>query len=41
MRIVCVLIKLPDVSRPDLGEVGRYIMVSKPTLGKLLPDVHE
>jgi len=24
VRIVCVLIKLPDVSGPGLGEVGRY-----------------
>ena len=32
VRIVCVLVKLPDVSRPDLGEAGRYRMVSEPTL---------
>ena len=32
VRIVCVLVKLPDVSGPDLGEAGRYRMVSKPTL---------
>ena len=32
VRIVCVLIKLSDVNRPDLGEVGRYRMVSEPTL---------
>ena len=32
VRIVCVLIKLPDVNRPGLGEVGRYRMVSEPTL---------
>ena len=31
MRIVC-LVKLPDVSEPDLGEAGRYRMVSEPTL---------
>ena len=24
VRIVCVLVKLPDVSGPDLGEAGRY-----------------
>ena len=24
VRIVCVLVKLPDVSGPGLGEVGRY-----------------
>ena len=24
--------KLPDVSGPGLGEAGRYIMVSEPTL---------
>ena len=32
VRIVCVLVKLPDVSGPGLGEAGRYRMVSKPTL---------
>ena len=32
VRIVCVLVKLPDVSRPGLGEAGRYRMVSEPTL---------
>ena len=32
VRAVCVLIKLPDVSGPDLGEAGRYRMVSEPTL---------
>ena len=32
VRIVCVLIKLPDVNGPDLGEAGRYRMVSEPTL---------
>ena len=31
VRIVCVLIKLPDVSEPGLGEAGRYRMVSEPT----------
>ena len=35
MRIVCVLIKLPDVSGPGLGEPGRYRMVSEPTLAVL------
>ena len=29
VRIVCVLVKLPDVSGPGLGEAGRYIMVSR------------
>ena len=24
VRIVCVLVKLPDVSGPGLGEAGRY-----------------
>ena len=24
VRIVCVLVKLPDVSRPGLGEARRY-----------------
>ena len=32
VRIVYVLVKLPDVSGPGLGEAGRYIMVSEPTL---------
>ena len=32
MRAVYVLEKLPDVSRPGLIEVGRYRMVSEPTL---------
>ena len=32
VRIVCVLIKLPDVSGPGLGEAGRYKMVSEPSL---------
>ena len=32
VRIVCVLVKLPDVSGPDLGEAGRYRMVSEPIL---------
>ena len=32
VRAVYVLGKLPDVSEPSLGEVGRYIMVSEPTL---------
>jgi len=31
-RAVYVLEKLPDVSRPGLIEVGRYRMVSEPTL---------
>ena len=32
VRAVYVLYKLPDVSGPDLGKVGFYRMVSKPTL---------
>ena len=32
MRAVYILVKLPDVSGPSLGEVGRYRMVSEPTL---------
>ena len=32
MRVVLVLIKLPDVSGPGLVEAGRYRMVSEPTL---------
>ena len=32
VRAVYVLVKLPDVSGPGLGEAGRYIMVSEPTL---------
>ena len=32
VRIVCVLVKLPDVNGPGLGEAGRYRMVSEPTL---------
>jgi hypothetical protein len=32
VRIVYVLDKLPDVIGPDLGEAGRYRMVSEPTL---------
>ena len=32
VRIVSVLIKLSDISGPGLEEVGRYRMVSKPTL---------
>ena len=32
VRIVCVLIKLPDVSGSGLWEAGRYRMVSEPTL---------
>ena len=32
VTIVCVLIKLPDVNGPGLGEAGRYRMVSEPTL---------
>jgi len=35
VRAVYVLYKLPDVSGPDLGKVGRYRMVSKPTLAVL------
>ena len=31
VRIVCVLVKLPDVSGLGLGEAGRYRMVSEPT----------
>ena len=32
VRAVYILEKLPDVSGPSLGEVGRYRMVSEPTL---------
>ena len=32
MRAVYVLEKLPDISGPSLVEVGRYRMVSEPTL---------
>ena len=32
VRAVCILVKLPDISGPSLGEVGRYRMVSEPTL---------
>ena len=32
VRVVYVLVKLPDVSEPGLGEAGRYRMVSEPTL---------
>ena len=32
VRAVYVLGKLSDVSGPSLGEVGRYRMVSEPTL---------
>ena len=32
VRVVYVLDKLPDISRPGLGEAGRYRMVSEPTL---------
>ena len=32
VRIVCVLVKLPDVSGPGLREAGRYRIVSEPTL---------
>ena len=32
MKIVYVLVKLPDVSGLGLGEAGRYRMVSEPTL---------
>ena len=32
IRAVYILVKLPDVSGPGLGEVGRYRMVSEPTL---------
>ena len=32
VRIVCVLVNLPDVSGPDLREAGRYRMVSEPIL---------
>ena len=32
VRIVYVLVKLPDVSGPGIGEAGRYRMVSEPTL---------
>ena len=35
MRAVDVLEKLPDVSVPGLVEVGRYRMVSEPTLAVL------
>ena len=32
VRAVYILVKLPDVSGLSLGEVGRYRMVSEPTL---------
>ena len=32
VRVVLVLVKLPDVSGPGLVEAGRYRMVSEPTL---------
>ena len=32
VRAVYILVKLPDVSGPSLGDVGRYRMVSEPTL---------
>ena len=32
VRIVYVLVKLPDVSGPGIGEAGRYRMVLEPTL---------
>ena len=32
VRTVYILEKLPDVSGPSLGEVGRYRMVLEPTL---------
>ena len=32
MRIVYVLVKLPDVNGSGLGEAGCYRMVSEPTL---------
>ena len=32
VKIVCVLVKLPDVSGPGLGEAGHYRMVLEPTL---------
>ena len=32
VRVVLVLVKLPDVSGPGLVEAGRYSMVSEPTL---------
>ena len=32
VKIVCVLVKLPDISGLGLGEAGRYRMVSEPTL---------
>ena len=32
VRIVCVLVKLPDVNGPGIGEAGRYRIVSEPTL---------
>ena len=35
VRAVYVLEKLPDVSGPDLVEVGHYRMVSEPTLAVL------
>ena len=31
VRVVYILVKLPDVSGPGLGEAGRYRMVSEPT----------
>ena len=32
VRAVYILVKLPDVSEPSLGEVGRYRMVLELTL---------
>ena len=32
VRAVYVLVKLPDVNGPGLGEAGCYRMVSEPTL---------
>ena len=32
VRAVYILEELPDVSGPSLGEVGRYRIVSEPTL---------
>ena len=32
VRAVYILVKLPDESGSSLGEMGRYKMVSKPTL---------
>ena len=33
VRIVCVLVKLPDVSGPGLGEAGHYKYASSMVLG--------